>query len=479
MGIVGTVIVKDMSRFGRNYLEVGLYTEIRFPQMGVRFIAVNDGVDSDNQMDNDFTPFRNIINEWYAKDTSKKIRAVFRSKGMTGERYMGKAPYGYLMGENHQLIIDEETAPIVKQIFQLCVEGNGPRKIARILTEQGVPTPATILFQRTGQTAQYHPESPCLWVSGSVSGILKQDAYIGQTTNFKTARLSYKCKKQVENPPEKQVTVKGTHEAIIDEKTWELVQDARKKRQRPTRSGEIALFSGMLYCADCGKRMYANRTKAPAGQEYMHYVCGANRERKMCTAHYIRESVLTELVLQNLQRIAAYALIDSKDFVQSIIDEKMSEKKSEREKVKRKVEKIERRSKELDKIVQQLYEDKISGALTADRFSKLAAGYEAEQAELEQSKKELSAILSNADEATNNVESFMKTVRKFMEPTELTPTLLHELVDKIIVHETDKSTGQRIQQIDIHYKFIGEINLSPEYNKRPAPQRKRKPSKHR
>lgn len=302
---------------------------------------------------------------------------------MTDERYMGKAPYGYIMGDNHQLIVDEETAPVVKQIYQLCVEGNGPAKIARILTEQNIPAPATVLFRRTGQTAQYHPEAPCQWVSGSITNILCQDAYIGQTTNFKTTRISYKCKKQVENPPEKRVVVENTHEAIIDRETWELVQKSRQKRQRPTRTGNITLFSGMLYCADCGKRMYANVTRSLSGKEYSHYICGANRERQECTSHYIRESALEELVLQNLQRITAYALTDSKEFVQQILDEKMAVKRAERDKARKKLEKIERRINELDKILQQLYEDKITGALPPERFSKLAAGYEKEQAELE------------------------------------------------------------------------------------------------
>ena len=204
-GLVNMVIVKDMSRFGRNYLEVGLYTEIRFPEMGVRFIAVNDGVDSDDQMGNDFTPFRNIINEWYAKDTSKKIRAVFRNKGMSGQRLSTNAPYGYIKGEDGHLLVDEETAPTVTLIFQLCAEGNGPGKIARMLKEQSIPTPGTIEFQRTGRTRNYHPDDPCRWTSDTIANILEQDAYLGRTTNFKTTKLSYKSKKTIENTPDKWV----------------------------------------------------------------------------------------------------------------------------------------------------------------------------------------------------------------------------------------------------------------------------------
>lgn len=233
-GLVSMVVVKDMSRFGRNYLEVGMYTEIRFPEMGVRFIAVNDGVDSERE-DNDFTPFRNIINEWYAKDTSKKIRAVFRNKGMSGQRISTQTPYGYLRNEDGNLYVDEETAPNVRLIFQLCAEGNGPGKIARMLKEQVIPTPGTLEFQRTGRTRWYRPDDPCRWTPDTVAGILEQDSYLGRTSNFKFSRVSYKSKKKVENPPEKWVTFENTHEAIIDVELWNAVQKIRSQRRRPTR----------------------------------------------------------------------------------------------------------------------------------------------------------------------------------------------------------------------------------------------------
>ena len=260
LGDIDCVVVKDLSRFGRNYLEVGLYTEIRFPEMGVRFIAVNDGVDSDDQMGNDFTPFRNIINEWYAKDTSKKIRAVFRNKGMSGQRLAVNAPYGYIKGEDGHLLVDEETAPVVELIFQLCVEGNGPGKIARMLKEREIPTPGTITFQRTGQTSRYFPDDPCRWNAATVQRILEQDTYLGRTTNFKTTKLSYKSKKTVINSPDKWAVFEGTHEAIIDKETWEIVQKSREHRRRPTKMGEMGLFSGLAYCADCDAKLYHHRS---------------------------------------------------------------------------------------------------------------------------------------------------------------------------------------------------------------------------
>ncbi len=463
-GLVSMVIVKDMSRFGRNYLEVGLYTEIRFPEMGVRFIAVNDGVDSDDQMGNDFTPFRNIINEWYAKDTSKKIRAVFRNKGMSGQRLSTNAPYGYIRGENGHLLVDEETAPVVELIFQLCAEGNGPGKIARILKERSIPTPGTIEFQRTGRTRNYHPDNPCGWNESSISNILEQDAYLGRTTNFKTTKLSYKSKKTIENTPDKWVVFEDTHKAIIDPETWEIVQKAREQRRRPTKMGEMGMFSGLAYCADCGARLYHCRT-ASWTHEQECYTCATYRGKKGCSAHYIRAVVLEQLVLQNLQRVVAYAQEDEDEFVRRIMENKMALQRTEQEKAKRKLEKQERRFNELDAIIQRLYEDHVVGKLSEARFAKLSEGYEQEQTELKQSIEDLSAIVHAAQTQAVNVQSFLKIVKKYTQPTELTPALLREFVEKIVVHAPDKSSGHRVQRIDVHYNFIGEIDFSPEFSR--------------
>ena len=462
-GLVNMVIVKDMSRFGRNYLEVGLYTEIRFPEMGVRFIAVNDGVDSDDQMGNDFTPFRNIINEWYAKDTSKKIRAVFRNKGMSGQRLAVNAPYGYIKGEDGHLLVDEETAPVVELIFQLCVEGNGPGKIARMLKEREIPTPGTITFQRTGQTSRYFPDDPCRWNAATVQRILEQDTYLGRTTNFKTTKLSYKSKKTVINSPDKWAVFEGTHEAIIDKETWEIVQKSREHRRRPTKMGEMGLFSGLAYCADCDAKLYHHRS-ITLTKEQESYICSNYQSRKKCTAHYIRAVVLEQLVLQNLQRVVAYAQEDENEFVRRVMENKTAVQRAEQEQAKRKLEKQERRISELDRIIQQLYEDRVSGALSAERFAKLSGGYEKEQEELKQSAKELQAIVNTIETQAVNVQSFLKIVRKYTAPTELTPALLREFVEKIVVHAPDKSSGHRTQRIDVHYNFIGEIDFSPEYS---------------
>ena len=292
-GEVKCVITKDLSRMGRNYLQVGMFTEITFPKKGVRFIAINDGVDS-AQGDNDLTPLKNLFNEWMVRDTSKKIKAVFRSKGMSGKPITSQPVYGYLKGEDGHFIIDEEAAPVVKQIFSLCLAGNGPTKIARMLTEQEIPTPGTLEYRRTGSTRRYYPDYPYKWSTNTVVHILERKEYLGHTVNFKTEKISYKVKSSVENPEEKQAVFENTHEPIIDLATWERVQELRKQRKRPNRYDEVGLFSGILFCADCGSVMYQQRyenktrnktdnyfVKAKLNQdEGVYYVTGhtANKE---------------------------------------------------------------------------------------------------------------------------------------------------------------------------------------------------------
>ena len=405
-----------------------------------------------------------MFNEWYAKDTSKKIRAVFRNKGISGQRVSTNAPYGYTRAEDGHLLIDEETAPVVELIFQLCVEGNGPGKIARMLKERVIPTPGTIEFQRTGRTRRYHPDNPCHWTSDTIADILEQDAYLGRTTNFKTAKLSYKSKKKVKNPPEKWVVIENTHKAIIDPETWEIVQKVREQRHRPTKMGEMGMFSGLAYCADCGAKLYHCRSTTWTHEQEC-YTCATYRGKKGCSAHYIRAVVLERLVLQNLQRVVAYAQEDEDEFVRRVMENKTAVQRAEQEQAKRTLEKQERRINELDAIIQRLYEDHVMGKLNAERFAKLSEGYEKEQADLKQSVGSLRAIVDAAEVQNVNVQSFLKIVKKYTEPTELTPAILREFVEKVVVHAPDKSSGHRVQRIDVHYTFIGEIDLSPEYSK--------------
>lgn len=458
-GLVSTVIVKDMSRFGRNYLEVGMYTEIMFPDKDVRFIAVNDGVDSDRE-DNDFTPFRNIINEWYAKDTSKKIRAVFKAKGMSGKRLSTQAPYGYVRDADGNLLVDEDSAPVVKLIFQLAAEGNGPGKIARTLREMEIVTPGTLEFQRTGRTKRYDPDNPCFWRSSTISKMLAQQEYLGHTVNFKTTKKSYKSKKKIENPKEKWVIFENTHEALISQEQWDIVQKNRQQRRRPTRMGDMGMFSGLLFCADCGHTLNLNRTKSWA-REQDNYTCGAYKQGKgKCSAHYIRATVLEQLVLENLREVISFAREDEEEFVRQAMENKMALHRQEQAQAKRLLEQQTRRMSEIDAIIKRLYEDHVIGKLTDDRFAKMSADYEQEQETLQISTDQLREVVEASERQTVNMDSFLKIVRKYTVPDKLFPELLNALVEKIVVHAPDKSSGHRIQQIDIHYNFIGEIELS-------------------
>ena len=357
-GKIGTVIVKDMSRLGRNYLQVGMYTEMVFPQNGVRFIAVNDTVDSANG-DNDLTPLRNLFNEWFVRDTRKKIRASKRAKGMSGKPTTSQPVYGYLMDKDGNFIVDEETAPVVQQIYRLCLAGNGPTRIARILTEQEIPTPGTLEFRRTGNTRCYLPGFDYNWSTATVVRILEAREYLGTLVNFKTEKLSYKSNQTVWNPIEKQVVFENHHEPIIDIQTWERVQELRKQRRRPTRFDEIGLFSGLLYCADCGSILYMQRYHADK-RGYDNYVCGSYRSRtRDCTAHFIRTDILTTGVLENLRHITSYAAEHEEQFMERLIAQAEAGDKQKNAATLKELNAAEKRIAELSVIFKRLYEDKV------------------------------------------------------------------------------------------------------------------------
>ena len=462
-GKVGTVIVKDMSRLGRNYLQVGMYTEMIFPQKGVRFIAINDGVDS-AQGENDFAPLRNIFNEWLVRDTSKKIKAVKRSKGMSGKPITSKPVYGYLMDEDENFIIDEEAAPVVRQIYSLCLAGNGPTKIARMLTEQQIPTPGTLEYRRTGSTRRYHPGYECKWATNTVVHLLENREYTGCLVNFKTEKPSYKLKHSIENPPEKQAVFENHHEPIIDRETWERVQELRKQRKRPNRYDEVGLFSGILFCADCGSVMYQQRYQTDKRKQDC-YICGSYKKRTAdCTAHFIRTDLLTAGVLSNLRKVTSYAAKHEARFMKLLIEQNEDGDRRRNASKKKELEAAEKRIAELSAIFKRLYEDSVTGRISDERFTELSADYEAEQKELKERAARLREELSKAQEATANAEKFMNVVRRHTTIEELTPTLLREFVEKIVVHESVALDGKRRgklrrQEIEIYYSFVGKVEL--------------------
>lgn len=460
-GKVKRVIVKDMSRLGRDYLQVGMYTEIFFPEHDVHFIAVNDGVDS-NQEDNEFTPFRNIINEWYAKDTSKKIRAVKRSKGMAGEHIGSHPPYGYMKNPENkkEWIIDEEAAEVVREIFRLCVGGYGPTRIAHILTERKILCPTYYALEKGGKPRTALPADKYTWNGPVVAKILDRMDYLGHTVNFKTHVKSYKVHKTIYNSPDQWKVFEGTHEAIIDKETFEIVQKIRAGKRRPTRMGEMPMFSGLLYCADCGRKLSFHR-KADEPAEKHHYLCENYRSNTAnCTMHYIRNVVVERIVLENLKEVIQYVSNYEDEFVQMIMDSDMRQRNRELAQKKKRLAEIQKRIGELDTIFQRIYEDNIIGKLSDERFMKMSKGYEDEQHTLQTEANEIQSELQQEEKKSVDAKRFLAIVKKYTDLTELTPEILREFIDKIIVHAPDKSSGRRLQEIEIIYNHIGEFDRS-------------------
>lgn len=460
-GKVKRVIVKDMSRLGRDYLQVGMYTEIFFPEHDVHFIAVNDGVDS-NQEDNEFTPFRNIINEWYAKDTSKKIRAVKRSKGMAGEHIGSHPPYGYMKNPENkkEWIVDEEAAEVVREIFRLCVEGYGPTRIAHILSDRKILCPTYYALEKGGKPRTTLPADRYAWNAPVVAKILDRMDYLGHTVNFKTHIKSYKNHKKIDNSPDEWKVFEGTHEAIIEKETFEIVQKIRAGKRRPTRMGEMPMFSGLLYCADCGSRMTFHRETNASPDSY-NFCCGNYRSStSSCSMHYIRNVVVERIVLENLKEVIHYVSNYEDEFVRMVMDADMRQKDRELARKKRRLVEIQKRIGELDMIFQRIYEDNITGKLSDERFMKMSKGYEAEQHTLQDEADMIQDALQQEEKKSVDVKRFLAVVKKYTDLTELTPEILREFVDRIIVHAPDKSSGRRLQEIEIIYNHIGEFDRS-------------------
>ena len=464
-GIVKRVIIKDMSRLGRDYLQVGMYTEIMFPEHDVHFIAVNDGVDS-KQGDNEFTPFRNIINEWYSKDTSKKIRAVMKVKGNAGEHLTTNAPYGYMKDPANpkQWVRDNDAANVVYDIGLYVMDGYGPSQIARLLKQRKILTPAAY-YESKGINCNVKPQDdPYGWNASTVAHILDRwREYLGHTVNFKTTKKSYKSKKKIQNPESEWVIFENTHEPIWTESIADAVRLARQTRRRPTKMGEMGMFSGMMFCADCGSIMYQCRaTGFRREQEY--YLCaGYRKSRDICgSTHSIRTVILEELILQNLCKVVSYAREQEDQFVKMVMDMDEKERSKGLAKKKKLLTDAEKRISELDRIFKHLYEDNITGKLTDERFKKLSADYEAEQAALQTQANSLREEIQEEESKCANVERFLSIVRKYTEIPERTPHILHEFVEKIVVHAaTDPhSKTNRKQEVDIYYKGIGILEMS-------------------
>lgn len=461
-GTVKRIICKDLSRFGRDYIKVGLYTEFIFPDKDIHFIAVNDDVDSNVQKDNDLAPFKNLFNEWYARDTSKKIKAVKKAKGLAGEHMSCVALYGYRKNPDNpkEWLIDEESAEVVREIFRLCVDGYGPRRIANILTERKILIPSAYALEKGYAVRNNIPKNPYQRSSTVVVDVLERMDYLGHTVNFKTHRKSYKQKKKIENDKSEWKIFENTHEPIIDKSTFDIVQKIRANRKRPTKMGEMPMFSGILYCADCGKKLSFHRRANDPDTKH-NFVCSNYRsDTHNCSMHYIRNVVVEQLVLENLREVVSYVKAYEDEFVQMVMDADIKQKSKELAKKKRVLSDKEKRYTQLDGLFQRIYEDNVGGKLSDERFVKLSQGYEAEQKDLQSEIEALRMELSQEEQQSVNVKSFLSTVKKYTEIPELTSEIVHEFIDRIIVHEADKSSGKRIQEIEIIYNHIGVFDRS-------------------
>lgn len=457
-GKVQTVIVKDMSRMGRDYLKVGYYTESFFAERDIRYIAINDGVDSDKG-DNDFTPFRNLFNDFYARDTSKKIRAVMRAKGNAGEHLCTNPPYGYMKdpADKKKWIVDEEAAEIVKRIFDLCIAGKGPMQIAKLLTAEHILTVKAHYAQRAGKPL---PEKPYHWDPKSVAGILERPEYTGCTVNFKTYSKSHKLKKRLHNVPENQRIFPNTQPAIIDEQVFVRVQELRENKRRPAKQAERqGLFSGLLYCADCGSKLHFATGKNMTPQQDCYRCSRYKSNTGDCTMHFIREETLKLFVLQRIFDVTALFFDDAMAFEEAAKKQHFQEAEKEAQKRKREIAQAEKHITELDRIFKRIYEDDISGTISHERFLKLSTDYEAEQRELTEQVKTWREVVEIFEQDRSDFDSFAAIVRKYVGIRELTPTIVNEFVKKIIVHAPDKSSGHRRQKIELVWNFIGEVNL--------------------
>lgn len=466
-GKVSTLITKDLSRLGRNYIEVGNYTEMLFPRWNVRYIAVNDNYDSLYSEGNEFAPFKNLFNEWFARDTSKKIRAVVKAKAELGERVSTQIPYGYKKDPDVKghLLIDEETAPIVRRIFELCAQGMGPTNIGNVLRDEKIFKPTIRRYHEQGIYGTVtDTDKPYGWTAETIGRILKNEVYLGHTINCRTRVISYKDKRQVDVPKNEQYRFENTHEAIIDKETWDAVQKVREGKRRRNNMGAIDKYSGLLYCADCGSKLYFVRGKSIKPSDY-NFICSRYRKHigeQLCTAHRIREVALDEIILEEIRRITYYARTKTREFVELINKKSSSENRRELTAKTNELAKLEKRNAELNTLFKRLYEDNVLGKITNEQFRMLSDGYNAEQRTIADQIPILQKQIEDLKASSTNVERFVTISNKYTDLQDLTPEILRTFIDKIVIHErTEKWAKTAEQQIDIYFRYVGCIVTNP------------------
>ena len=463
MGYISTVIVKDSSRFGRNYLEVGQYTDYYFPEHNIRFIAINDCIDSENGED-DFSAFRNVMNEMYAKDISRKVRSSHRLRGNAGEP-LAPPPYGYVKDPENKKkwIIDPDAAEVVRRIFRLCIEGNGNETIARILQDDKVLVPQAYWqskgMSRGGKKTQPNPYK---WCKTTIAKMLEQQEYCGDIINFKSYSKSFRNKTRVENPKENWAIFKDVHQPIIDRETWERVQELTKnsKRRKPkNESVKKSIFTNLLYCGDCGHKLWFNINKQNPSIRF--YSCSNYKGlRGTCeSTHYVREDSLEQVVKMELFKLATYLDHDEIAFAELLEHKSNKDALAERKAAESALAAASARSQELLRLYERVYEDNVNGKVTDDWFMRLSHKYEVEQEELKKQMFDLKNKLERLDTAQNSSGSFIRAIRKFMTMQTLTPIVLQELIDKIEVFPIEGTGKNRTQRLVIHYRFVGCIDL--------------------
>ena len=463
-GQIATIIVKDLSRFGRNYLEVGKYLEITYPTLGIRFIAIQENVDTMNNTGTEMMPFNNIFNEWYAAQTSKKIRAVQKVKADNGERVSASIPYGYKKSPDNpkQWIIDEPAAEVVRYIYKLCLEGLGPTQIAKRLRAEKILCP-TAYFASVGKaTANKTPSDPYRWCGDTTKRIIDNRQYTGCTINFKSSMISYKIHKRLPNDEREWQIIPNTQEAIIDETTWERVQELRKNRRQNTATGRESIFSGLVYCADCGSKLYFCASKSITEKQEF-YRCAAYKENTgTCSIHYIRDIVLRQLVLETIQKVAEFVQGFEPVFVYLFAKKNAEGREKNIRAMKLKAEQSKKRIAELDKLIERIYTDNVMAKISDERFAIMSNNFETEQKQLREALTEIEQSIVVAETEKVDMKRFLETIRECTDLKELTPAIVNTLIKRIEVHNSIVVDGVKRVPIDIHFTAVGLISLPDE-----------------
>ena len=463
-GKAAAVFVKDLSRLGRNYIEVGRLTEEFFPNHDIRLVAVSDNIDTD-EGENELAPIRNLFNEWYARDISKKRRISNKIKGNAGEP-MGQPPYGYVKDPENpkRWIVDEEAAQVVRRIYRMTLEGVGTEQIAAKLEEDGILTPRAYWHSKgINRPGKVKDLPPTHWNSSSVIKMLSVQEYCGDILNFKTYSKSYKNKKRLENDRENWAIFKDVHEPIIERAVFEQVQQKRgKMRKRQAKDGERSMFSGLLVCADCGSNLHFHFNQG--NPEIKYFNCSNYKgNRGTCgSTHYVRVDFLEQVVLGEIRRLTKYAGLYEDDFLKEVIGHSRQAEETERRLKEKELKSLLARDDELDGLFERIYEDNVSGKLSDDRFAKMSRRYEEEQKELSEKIKKLRSEIEKQNSRATSTELFVSIVRKYTRARKLTPRMLNELVEKIEVYNAERIDGEWVQRLRIHYNCVGEMNIPNE-----------------